>query len=69
MMDRRTDERLAKRPQEAGVVYGETGTDHRLLDGFLERGDHRWTPRPGSLEALSLGRPTSTPTMTYWRKL
>ena len=68
-MDRRTHELLAKRPQEAGVVHGETGTGGRLLDGFLECGDHRGTPRPRSLEALSLGRPTPTPTMTYWRKL
>jgi transposase len=68
-MDRRTHELLAKRPQEARVVHGTTSASGRLLDGFLERGDHRRTPRPRGLEALSLGRPTPTPTMTYWRKL
>jgi hypothetical protein len=68
-MDRRTHELLAKCPQEALVVHGETSMGGRLLDGFLERGDHRGTPRPRSLEALSMGRPTPTPTMTYRRKI
>src|SRR5215203_184941 len=57
-MDRRTHELLAKCTQEARVVHGEKSTGGRLLDGFLERGDHRGTPPPRSLETLPLGRPT-----------
>src|SRR5829696_8995047 len=62
-MDRRTHELLAKRPQEACVVHGTTSASGRLLDGLLEGGDHSRTPRPRGLQALSLGRPTPTPTM------
>jgi hypothetical protein len=68
-MDRRTHELLAQRPQKARVVPGTTSMGGRLLDGFLERGYHRGTARPRSLDPLPLGWPTSPPTMTYWRKL
>jgi transposase len=66
---RRTNQFLAQRPQEACMVYGETGTGHRFLDSILERDHSRKTAHPESLDSLSLGIPPLAPTMTYWRKL
>jgi hypothetical protein len=63
-MDRRAHQLVAKRPQEAGVVYGTTSTGGRFLGGLLERGPHRWEAHPGSLETLPLGGPALSPAMT-----
>ena len=49
------DQLLAKRPQEARVVYGEGRTGHRILGRLLGCGYHRWQANPRSLEPLPLG--------------
>ena len=68
-MDRRENQFLAQRPQEAGVVYRAGGEGHRLLGRLLQRSHPRKTAHPKSLEPLPLGNPTLTSAMTYWRKL
>jgi transposase len=59
----REDERMAQRPQEAGLVHGAGGKGDRLLGGLLRGGDHREAPHPRRLGSLPLGGATIPPTM------
>ncbi len=68
-MGRRTNQLLAKRPQEAPLVYRARGAGHRLLDRLFQRDHHRGQAYPRSLDPLPLGRPAYPPAVTYWRKL
>src|SRR5215208_6057349 len=64
-----THQLVAKRPQEACVVYREAGESYRLLGRLLGGDHHCQADHPGSLGPLSLGDPAVPPTMTYWCKL
>src|SRR5918993_3844989 len=47
-----TNQLVAQRPQEAGVVHREGGSGHRLLARVLQRDHHSAQADPGSLETL-----------------
>src|SRR5215218_2571376 len=51
-----------------GAPRGKGGSS-TSLDRFFQRDHHRGKAHPRSLESLSLGDPSYTPTVTYWRKL
>src|SRR5918995_2783696 len=65
----RTHQFLEQRSQETPVVYREGRASDRLLDRLFQRDHYRGQTHPRSLETLSLGGQTLTPTVTYWRKL
>src|SRR5512133_4329579 len=58
------DERVAQRPQKAGVVHGTGGEGDRLLGGVLGGSHHREEAHPRSLEVLPLGGATIPTTMS-----
>jgi transposase len=60
---------LAKRPQEACMVYRETRAGHRLLGFVFQRGNHRGKAHQRGMESLPLGETISPQTMTYWPSL
>jgi hypothetical protein len=60
----REDERMAQRPQEAGLVHGAGGKGDRLLGGLLRGGDHREAPHPRRLGSLPLGGATIPTTVS-----
>jgi hypothetical protein len=68
-LGRRAYQLVAQRPQEARMVYGASGAGDRLLGRLLRCNHHREETHPRSLDPLALGGSTSSPTVTYWRKL